>query len=466
MNGASKSEGVLVLRTSSVSSRQRHVIEALRTWFGLTIEVETGVGRKGASSLEARSGAKWTWQDHDMLRDETSLETPVIWGKWQDQVPGVTLMLPCWTAPEEGGGQRLAEGEAHLEFDPFGVTFWGLTCWAEQAGEWPLDEHGRPTTSALPWRSSEGQAHFLGHSVAMSEQHHWPWVELMWAGMFESMGLKWQTSPTFRPTVDIDVAFKHLGRSRWKSNLLQLRDLCTGRWPQVVERKQVCSGQVTDPYDTYAFFNEVHRNAPLRWFVLAAERHLPHDVGLNPEHEVLPALVANLASAHATAGVSWHPGYVATDDEAVRKREHARISGWPGMDMSAVRTHFLRGQSGAWWRLVESMGIEHDMSLGWARDVGFRSGISRPFQAYDLQEDRALDVTIHPVAVMDVGMRVGLAWSPEEARSALSKRMAVVEAAGGHWMSCWHNTSVSEDEPWLGWRATYLHMVEEAREWS
>ena len=27
-------------------------------------------------------------------------------------------------------------------------------------------------------------------------------------------------------------------------------------------------------------------------------------------------------------------------------------------------------------------------------------------------------------------------------------------------MSCWHNTSVSEDEPWLGWRATYLHMVE------
>ena len=54
--------------------------------------------------------------------------------------------------------------------------------------------------------------------------------------------------------------------------------------------------------------------------------------------------------------------------------------------MSAVRTHFLRGQSGAWWRLVESMGIEHDMSLGWARDVGFRSGISRPFQAYDLQE--------------------------------------------------------------------------------
>ena len=212
----------------------------------------------------------------------------------------------------------------------------------------------------------------------MSEQHHWPWVELMWAGMFESMGLKWQTSPTFRPTVDIDVAFKHLGRSRWKSNLLQLRDLCTGRWPQVVERKQVCSGQVTDPYDTYAFFNEVHRNAPLRWFVLAAERHLPHDVGLNPEHEVLPALVAKLASAHATAGGSWHPGYVATDDEAVGKREHARIS-VAGHGHVCGSNPFSQGSI---WPvcLVESMGIEHDMSLGWARDVGFRSGISVPFK--------------------------------------------------------------------------------------
>ena len=40
---------------------------------------------EGCISLEARSGAKWTWLDHDMLRDETSLETLVIWGKWQDK---------------------------------------------------------------------------------------------------------------------------------------------------------------------------------------------------------------------------------------------------------------------------------------------------------------------------------------------------------------------------------------------
>ena len=87
---------------------------------------------------------------------------------------------------------------------------------------------------------------------------------------------------------------------------------------------------------------------------------------------------------------------------------------------------------------------------------------SAAFQAYDLEEERSLHLRIHPVAAMDVGMRH--MWSAEEARGALTSLMGVVSDAGGHWMSCWHNTSVGE-EPWQGWRATY-HMVDAARHWG
>ena len=457
---------LLVLRTSAVSSRQQHVLEALRSWFGLTIHVEANAREDGVSVLEGGNEVKWTWRDHDMSRDESPLETPVTWGVWQDNIHGVALMLPCWVLSEDRDGLSSQNGVSHLDFDPIGVTLWGLTCWAEQVGEWPLDEHDRPTTNAMPWRSSEGQARYMDHTIAMRFQHHWPWIEIMWAALFEGMGLAWRTAPKFKPTMDIDVAFKHLGRPRWKSNLLQVRDIVMGRWSLVAERRKVRAGLLSDPYDTYAFFNEVHRDDPLRWFVLASNRNPPFDVGLNPDCEVLPALVSNLVSAHEQARVSWHPGYAAVDDERVRSFEFQRISNWPGVDTTSVRTHFLRGAPGSWWRALESMGIKEDMSLGWARDVGFRSGISRPFQVYDLEEERALNVHIHPVAVMDVGMRLGLEWSAEEARNALSVRMAVVESVGGHWMSCWHNTSVSEDDLWEGWRATYLHMVAEARQWD
>jgi hypothetical protein len=464
MTSSSHTGETLVLRTSLVSKRQQHVIDVLAAWFGLVIEVEVGSEQSGVSMLECWNGFKWTWRNHEILRDGTSLAAEVEWGKWHDETHGVALMLPCWNSQKVHAGPRSASGESHLDFDPLGVTFWGVTCWAEQAGQWPLDEHARPTTDQLPWRHSEEKARCMDHTIAMRNQHHWPWVELMWASMFEAMGLAWRRSPEFKPTVDIDVAFKHLGRPRWKSTLLQVRDVVMGRWDLVAQRRKVRSGRLFDPYDTYAFFNEVHRNQPLRWFVLASDRRLPFDVGLDPDREVLPALVASLASAHEEARVGWHPGYVAVNDEAVRAHERQRISMWPGMDMSAVRTHFLRGEAGAWWRVLESMGIEEDMSLGWARDVGFRSGVSRAFQAYDLGEERPLKLRIHPVAVMDVGMRQ--MWSAEEARGALTSLMAVVSDVGGHWMSCWHNTSVSEEEPWLGWRATYLHMVDEARHWS
>ena len=108
----------------------------------------------------------------------------------------------------------------------------------------------------------------------------------MWAVMFEAMGLAWRTPPEFKPTVDIDVAFNIWDARVGNRRLLQVRDVVMGRWSLVAERRKVRSGRLADPYDTYAFFNEVHSDDPLRWFVLASDRRLPFDVGLDPDLEV------------------------------------------------------------------------------------------------------------------------------------------------------------------------------------
>ena len=53
-------------------------------------------------------------------------------------------------------------------------------------------------------------------------------------------------------------------------DVVAVRDVVMGRWSLVAERRKVRSGRLADPYDTYAFFNEVHSDDPLRWFVLAS----------------------------------------------------------------------------------------------------------------------------------------------------------------------------------------------------
>ena len=86
-----------------------------------------------------------------------------------------------------------------------------------------------------------------------------------------------------------------------------------------------------------------------------------------------------------------------------------------------------------------------------------------PFLAYDVQGERAMALTIHPIAAMDSALKGALGWKPDRAAQEMDRLMTVVSEVGGVWMSCWHNTSVSEDEGWKGWRATYLHMVQSAR---
>ena len=122
-------------------------------------------------------------------------------------------------------------------------NFWGLVCWHEQFNMTSRDQHGRPMASHLPWSRMNGTAKWKTYELDIREQHHWPWLELMWHSLMTEWGISLHLNFTFQPTIDIDVAFKHLGRSRWKYYALQSRDFLCGRWGLVRERWCVLKGR-------------------------------------------------------------------------------------------------------------------------------------------------------------------------------------------------------------------------------
>ena len=444
----------VTLKSAHCGPRAEYVTQALLVeGYGMKVTWEEDPGMGPWTSLSVEGQERVRWSNHPLLREESGLETEVMWGTWSTHSKEeLALHVPCWTAMDPQDGV--------LPFDPLAVSFHGLVCWEEQAGRLPLDVHGRPSPQGFPWCKVEGMATWGGHRLAMAQQHRWPWVDLMWNELLSDAWSPAEVQFHLEPTFDIDVAFKHAGRSRTKSWLLSARDVVLGRWSVVKERFQVLSGRLSDPYDTYGWIREVHREEPLTWFVLAANRQRPYDVGLDPEGEALPALVESLGHHVAGSKVCWHPGHAALDHPDRLGLEGKRFGSWKGTFGGMVRTHFLRGNPRRWWPQLEALGIGADASLGWAQDVGYRSGVSRPFQAYDLASDRPLQVNVHPVVVMDSAMKNGLNWSPEEAKEHVDAMVAVASAVGGVWMSCFHNTSVSDHEEWKGWRATYLHMVE------
>lgn len=464
MNRDVRSLPLLTLRTCRVTARQKYVAAQVLSAMGI-VEVEwvkeEDAGNQTSLAVNGKTLCSWT--NHDLVEEGCGFEVDVDWGIWVRDVPKkVELMLPCFDV--SATAQKAGDRGSMLPFDPLAASFWGMTCWDEQRGAVSLDEHQRPDSRSLPWSRAEGDAAFGDHRLPMRSQHRWPWLDLMWHVVLDGSGLTLTQGVEFRPTFDVDVAFKHLGRSRMKSRLLQWRDALKGNWKLVKERRDVLLGNAEDEYDTYSAIQQLHAQEPLAWFILAAERNRPHDIGLDPGGETLPALVETLGAHRAGARVCWHPSYAAVDRIQVAKDEQGRFASWHGTDLAMVRSHFLRGTPGVHWRNLVELGIEEDASLGWSRDVGFRSGTSRPFEAYDLTSESAMGLTVHPVAVMDTALRVGLQWSPELASKHMDQMMEVVAMVGGTWMSCWHNTSFSDASEWQGWRATYVHMVHKVRQ--
>ena len=97
--------------------------------------------------------------------------------------------------------------------------------------------------------------------------------------------------------------------------------------------------------------------------------------------------------------------------------------------------------------------------MGYADQVGFRSGMSKPYPAYDLATEQPLDLMIHPFAVMDSTLKSYLQLDTSEALSTVSQLSDSVREVGGVMVTVWHNTSVSDYGIWEGWQSLYKEVV-------
>ena len=329
----------LTLQTSRVTSRQRHV--AAQVLFGMGIDdVEWVEAEKAGhqTSLAVDGTILCSWTNHDLVREKCGFDVDVEWGIWRRNVPEqVELMLPCFDS--SATVQKAGDRGSMLPFDPLAASFWGMTCWDEQRGAVALDEHQRPDSRSLPWGRAEGDAVFGDHRLPMRSQHRWPWLDLMWHVLLDGSGLTLTQGVEFRPTFDVDVAFKHLGRSRMKSRLLQWRDALKGNWKLVKERRDVLLGNAEDEYDTYSAIHQLHAQEPLAWFIWRRNGTAPrHWAG--PRWGNVAGIGGNTWGAPRWCSRLLAPELRRCGPHQVAKDEQGRFASWHGTDLAMVRSHF------------------------------------------------------------------------------------------------------------------------------
>jgi hypothetical protein len=263
----------------------------------------------------------------------------------------------------------------------------------------------------------------------------------------------------FIPTIDIDRAYHFKSSGVIKNTARLLRALVKGDTERLSNIINTGLGKKKDPFDTYQFLHQIHEKyglAPIFFFLLSYKGDKAHDVNIHPNDELLQQLIKDTAKV---AKIGIHPSYASNNNGAKLMEEKALLDALLEKTIDISRQHYLKLHLPKTYLQLIKAGINHDYTMGYASQVGFRAGTCTPFFWYDLQLEKQSHLKVHPFAVMDATLLKYLKLLPAQATMLINELVESVKMVDGTFYSLWHNESLSETGHWKGWKEVYEGMI-------
>ncbi len=338
--------------------------------------------------------------------------------------------------------------ESLLPFDIFSFSFFLLSRYEEYLPH-KKDKHQRfPGTESIAYKYGFLQKPLVDiHILKFAQKLH---------ELFPS--LKFETSSTkYLATYDIDnaYAYKHKGMTRTLGGIL--RPLLHLDIKELKNRMGVLLNIRIDPFDTYQYIQTLQHqyNLKTRYFILFGEKS-EHDRGLNPKNKYFRQLIKQLDSK---GEVGIHPSYVSASNKGLLKKEITGLSSLLEKKITFCRSHFLLLNLPGTYQNFIANGIDEDFTLGYADQAGFRASTCKPFNFFDLSENKETGLKLYPLTYME-GSIQGYMNLPEKEGLALIKQlMDSVKSVDGTFISLWHNETLGK-KSWKQWQKVYEESLE------
>ena len=262
---------------------------------------------------------------------------------------------------------------------------------------------------------------------------------------------------TFIPTYDIDAAwaYKHKGLYRTVGGFL--KDWVAGDRERIKERHQVLRGKRDDPFDSFEFQFALQKEFKLKpiYFILCGD-YDTNDKNISIRKPAFQALIKQLGD-YADVGI--HPSFASYLDSEKLRKEIDSLSEVLHRPVTKSRQHFLRMNLPRSYQKLIELDISDDYTMGFASQAGFRAGIADTFLFYDLENDMATNLRVHPFALMDGTMRDYLNLGVEESLAVAKQLVDEVKAVGGTFIYLTHNETLGGEQRWQGWPEMYCQLL-------
>ncbi len=272
---------------------------------------------------------------------------------------------------------------------------------------------------------------------------------------FPSLKANWPAF-NFVPTYDIDIAWSY------KSKGL-LRNIGGFVKSPSLKRLAVLAGVGKDPFDAYAFLNELHQQFHLNpiYFFLVATSSSKYDKNISPYEHNMWSLMKRHAKQY---NVGLHPSWKSNEKPALLAKEKKILETAGNTTITKSRQHYIKFSLPGTFLQLEQDGIVDDFSMGYGSINGFRASVASSFLWYNLATERVSKLRLHPFCFMDANSFHEQKQSASQALEALLYYYHVCKSVNGTCISIFHNNFLGTDPMFAGWREMYLQFISQTQQ--
>ncbi len=164
--------------------------------------------------------------------------------------------------------------------------------------------------------------------------------------------------------------------------------------------------------------------------------------------------------------VGLHGGYYSYNNLEAIKKEKKRLETALGKTVLGFRNHYLRFKTPDSWEILADAGFSYDSTFGHRYSVGFRNGMCHPFNPYNLNTGKEIDILEIPLVIMDVAL-FKTSKSFEEAWERTKNLIDTTASLNGVITLLWHNFvfGCSFRKDWVRLYEKVLQYCSEKRAW-